>query len=63
VKTGAIKYEGARVPIPRRFYASPVAFEDKLLLTNVNGESFAVKAGPQRSCPVSYVTNSFFRLV
>ncbi|HEU0184260.1 MAG TPA: PQQ-binding-like beta-propeller repeat protein [Blastocatellia bacterium] len=49
VKTGEVKYEGARVPIPGRFYASPVAFEDKLLLTNENGESFVVKAGPQHA--------------
>ncbi|HEU0177776.1 MAG TPA: PQQ-binding-like beta-propeller repeat protein [Blastocatellia bacterium] len=49
VKTGEVKYEGARVPIPGRFYASPVAFEDKLLLINENGEGFVVKAGPQHA--------------
>jgi outer membrane protein assembly factor BamB len=46
-KTGELKYEGARVPVPGHFYASPVAFEDKLLLVNENGEGFVAKAGPQ----------------
>jgi outer membrane protein assembly factor BamB len=46
VKTGEVKYEGARVPKPARFYASPVAFENKLLLTNEAGDTFVLKAGP-----------------
>jgi outer membrane protein assembly factor BamB len=48
-KTGEVIYEGARAPKPGRFYASPVAFEDKLLLTNEHGESFVLKAGPQHA--------------
>ena len=47
VKSGEVKYEGARVPKPSRFYASPVAFEDKLLLTNEDGDTFVIKAGPK----------------
>lgn len=39
----------ARVTIPERRYALPVAFEDKLLLTNEGGESFVIKAGPQHT--------------
>ncbi len=47
VKTGEVKYEGARVPKPATFSASPVAFEDKLLLTSEDGDTFLLKAGPQ----------------
>ncbi len=44
-KTGALKYEGGRVPIPATFTASPVAFGDKILLTSEDGDTFMVKAG------------------
>jgi outer membrane protein assembly factor BamB len=44
-KTGAIKYEGGRVPVPSTFMASPVAFADKILLTSEDGDTFVVKAG------------------
>ncbi len=44
--TGALQYEGGRVPVPATFTASPVAFEDLLLLTSEDGDSFVVRAGP-----------------
>ena len=44
--TGERKYEGGRVPVPGTFFASPVAFDDKILLTSEDGDSFIVKAGP-----------------
>jgi len=44
--TGERKYEGGRVPVPGTFFASPVAFEDKILLTSEDGDSFVIKAGP-----------------
>ena len=44
--TGERKYEGGRVPVPATFFASPVAFEDKILLTSEDGDSFIVEAGP-----------------
>jgi len=44
-KTGEVKYEGGRVPVPATFTASPVAFEGKILLTSELGETFVVKAG------------------
>lgn len=47
VKTGEVKYEGARAPRPGRFYASPVAFEDKILLTSETGDAFVLRAGPK----------------
>ena len=46
-KTGEVKYEGGRVPIPATFTASPVAFEGKILLTSEDGDTFIVKAGPK----------------
>ena len=44
-KTGEVKYEGGRIPIPATFTASPVAFEGKLLMTSEDGDTFIVKAG------------------
>ncbi len=44
--TGEVKYEGSRVPVPATFTASPVAFDDKLLLTSEDGDTFVIKAGP-----------------
>lgn len=46
-KTGGVVYEGGRVPIPATFTASPVAFDNKLLLTSEDGDTFVVKAGPK----------------
>ena len=47
VSTGEVKYEGARVPKPATFSASPVAFEDKILLASEDGDTFVLKAGPR----------------
>ena len=44
-RTGEIKYEGGRVPIPATFTASPIAFDGKILLTSEDGDTFVVKAG------------------
>lgn len=46
-KTGEVKYEGGRIPIPATFTASPVAFEGKILLTSEDGDTFVIKAGPK----------------
>lgn len=44
-KTGELKYEGGRVPIPATFTASPVAFGGNILLTSEDGDTFMIKAG------------------
>jgi outer membrane protein assembly factor BamB len=44
--TGERLYEGGRVPIPATFTASPVAFDDRILLTSEDGDTFVIKAGP-----------------
>ena len=46
-RTGEVKYEGGRVPVPATFTASPVAFDGKILLTSEDGDTFVVKAGPK----------------
>ena len=46
-RTGEVKYEGGRPPVPATFTASPVAFDGKILLTSEDGDTFIVKAGPK----------------
>lgn len=46
-KTGQVKYEGGRVPVPATFTASPVAFGGMILLTSEDGETFVLKSGPK----------------
>jgi outer membrane protein assembly factor BamB len=45
-KTGAIKQEGIRPPVPAHFMGSPVAFNGLLALTSEEGDTFLLKAGP-----------------
>ncbi len=45
-KTGEIKYEGGRVPVPASFSASAVAYDGKIYLTSEDGDTFVIKAGP-----------------
>jgi outer membrane protein assembly factor BamB len=47
VWSGKVAYEGARVPKPTTFMASPVAYEGKILLTSEEGDTFMLKAGPK----------------
>jgi outer membrane protein assembly factor BamB len=44
-KTGEVKYEGGRVPVATKFFASPVAFDGKILLTSEDGDTFVIKTG------------------
>lgn len=55
VKTGSLIYEGARLPVPATFTASPVAVDGKILMTSEDGDTFVIKAGPQHEV---LVTNS-----
>jgi outer membrane protein assembly factor BamB len=48
-KTGAVVYEGGRVPVPASFRASPVAFGDRILVTSEDGDTFVIKAGPMHA--------------
>lgn len=44
--TGAVVYEGGRFPVPSFVRASPVAWEDKILLAGEEGDLVVVQAGP-----------------
>jgi outer membrane protein assembly factor BamB len=44
-RTGAVQYEGGRIPVPATFTASPVACEGKILMTSEDGETYVIKAG------------------
>jgi outer membrane protein assembly factor BamB len=46
-KTGAVKYEGGRPPVPATLMASPVAVDGRLLIMSQDGDTFVVKAGPE----------------
>ena len=48
-KTGAVKYEGKRPPKPANFTASPIAYDRKLLMTNEDGDTFVIAAGPEHA--------------
>jgi outer membrane protein assembly factor BamB len=45
--TGEVVYEGGRPPVPATFFASLVAYGDRLLMTSDEGDTFIIKAGPQ----------------
>lgn len=44
-KTGKVIYEGGRLPVPATFTASPIAYDDKILFTSEDGDTFVIKAG------------------
>lgn len=46
-KTGAVKYEGKRPGPGGQFAGSPVAYDGKILLTNEDGETHVIQAGPE----------------
>lgn len=45
--TGEIVYEGGRPPVPQKFFASPIAWDGKILLPGEDGEMFVMSAGPE----------------
>ena len=46
-RTGEVKYQGGRVPVPATFSASMVAFGGNVLHTSEDGDTFVIKAGPK----------------
>ena len=46
-RTGKVLYEAARIPKPATFMASPVAYEDMIMLTSEEGDTYVIKAGPK----------------
>jgi outer membrane protein assembly factor BamB len=47
IRTGEVKYEGARPSKPARFSGSPIAFGGKILLTSDEGDTYVLAAGPK----------------
>jgi outer membrane protein assembly factor BamB len=43
--TGAVKYEGARPPVPARFMGSPVGFGGYVAMTSEDGDTYMLRAG------------------
>jgi outer membrane protein assembly factor BamB len=46
-RTGEVVYADGRVPTATTFRSSPVAFDDKILLSSEDGDTFILKAGPK----------------
>jgi outer membrane protein assembly factor BamB len=46
-KTGTVRYEGGRVPVPASFTGSPIAANGNILMTSEDGDTFVIKAGPK----------------
>ena len=46
IRTGEVKYEGGRPPRPARVWSSLVAYDDRIFLTNEDGETHVIRAGP-----------------
>ena len=44
-ESGRVVYEGGRIPIPTWVRASPIAWEDKILLGGEDGDFFVIRAG------------------
>ena len=45
--SGQVVYEGKRIPTATNVHASPVAWDDKILLSGLDGDFFVVQAGPE----------------
>ncbi|HJS58048.1 MAG TPA: PQQ-binding-like beta-propeller repeat protein [Vicinamibacteria bacterium] len=46
-QTGAVRYEGRRLPVPATLLASPIVVDGRLLFMSQEGDTFVVKAGPE----------------
>ncbi|HET7294013.1 MAG TPA: PQQ-binding-like beta-propeller repeat protein [Vicinamibacteria bacterium] len=46
-QTGAVRYEGRRLPVPATLMASPIAVDGRVLFMSQEGDTFVVKAGPE----------------
>ena len=46
-RNGEIVYEGGRVPLPSRFFSSPVVSEERIYLTSEDGDTHVIRSGPR----------------
>ncbi len=45
--TGEVIYEGGRMPLPSRFFSSPVVAGERIYLTSEDGDTHVIRPGPQ----------------
>jgi outer membrane protein assembly factor BamB len=48
-RTGAVRYDNGRIPIPATFTASPIAHDGRILLTSEDGDTYVIKTGPSHA--------------
>ncbi len=48
-RTGEVVYEGGRVPVPSRFFSSPVVAGERIYLTSEEGETHVIRTGARFS--------------
>ena len=60
-KTGALIYEGGRPPVASTFMSSPVAYAGHLFMTNEEGDTFVITAGPLQAASTHLATLSTSR--
>ena len=46
-KSGEVIYEGGRMPLPSRFFSSPVVAGERIYLTSEDGDTHVIRPGPQ----------------
>jgi len=46
-KTGEVKYDNGRLPVPAKFTSSPVGVAGAILMTSEDGDTYVIKAGPE----------------
>ena len=46
-EAGGVIYEGGRMPLPSRFFSSPVVAGERIYLTSEDGDTHVIRPGPQ----------------
>ena len=46
-RTGEVIYEGGRMPLPSRFFSSPVVAGERLYLSSEDGDTHVIRSGPR----------------
>lgn len=46
-RSGEVVYEGGRMPLPSRFFSSPVVADELLYLTSEDGDTHVIRSGPR----------------
>ncbi len=46
-RSGEVVYEGGRMPLPSRFFSSPVVAGERIYLTSEDGDTHVIRSGPR----------------